>query len=198
MDKSAQTHFPIEEKLARRWSPYVFSDRSVDAQALRSIFEAARWAPSSFNEQPWRFIVGIKGRGSTFQQILSCLAEGNQVWAENAPVLVIGIYQKNFSSNGKPNKAAPHDLGLASANMILEATRHDLFAHMMIGMDPEAARSTFEIPDGAEPYVAMAIGHHGEADHDHSALAEREGKPRTRLPQQDFVFSSGFGNATEF
>lgn len=198
MNKTASTHFPIDERLAQRWSPYIFSDRRVDPVVLRSIFEAARWSPSSFNEQPWRYIVGMQGQGEDHGKIVDCLSEGNQAWAEHAPVLIMGSYQKNFSSNGSFNKAAPHDLGLASAHMVFEASRHDLFVHMMIGLDPELARAKFEIPSDAEAYIAMAVGYRGEAGGSDSSLSEREHKPRVRIAQKDFVFSNGFGNAAEF
>lgn len=198
MNKSAQTHFPIDERLARRWSPYVFSERPVSAETLRSILEAARWAPSSFNEQPWRFVVGMKGHGETHARIVDCLAEGNRTWAAQAPVLILGIYKYGFSANDKPNKSAPHDLGLAFAQMIFEAGRHELFAHMMIGLDPELARTTFAIPNDAEAYTAMAIGQRDTGEAGDSTLRVRENKARQRLAQREFVFSNRFGESADF
>ncbi|MBH04125.1 MAG: nitroreductase [Xanthomonadales bacterium] len=198
MNNIAPTHFPIDDRLATRWSPYVFSEQPVPRDTLRSVFEAARWSASSFNEQPWRFLVSRKNRDDTHDRIVNCLAEGNQVWAKHAPVLLIGIYRHRFAESGKENKAAPHDLGLAAGQMVFEASRHDLFVHMMIGLDPAAARRTFGIPNDAEAYTAMAIGYRDAADNADASLREREAKPCQRLPQCDFVFSNQFGTSAEF
>lgn len=195
MNKTAETDAPIHNTLAVRWSPYAFSNRPVPPVDLRSLFEAARWAPSSFNEQPWRFIVGIRGADETHAGIVSCLSEGNQVWASAAPVLAIGVIMKTFAANGKPNKAAPHDLGLASANLATEATRRKLHVHMMIGVDPDAARRVFSIPEDAEAYTAMAIGYRATGAGADPALRERENKPRTRNRVADFVFGGPFGQS---
>lgn len=193
MDKTASTHAPIHNTLAVRWSPYVFSGRPVRPADLRSLFEAARWAPSSYNEQPWRFIVGIRGEDKTHARIVGCLTENNQGWAGAAPVLAIGVIMKTFARNGKPNKAAPHDLGLASANLATEATRRKLHVHMMIGLDPDAARETFSIPEDAEALTAMAIGYRETGLAGDPALRERENKPRTRRAVDEFVFAGRFG-----
>lgn len=197
MDKTAATESPIHNTLAVRWSPYVFSNRPVRPVDLRSLFEAARWAPSSYNEQPWRFIVGIRGEDKTHARIVGCLSEGNQAWARAAPVLAIGVVMRQLSSNGKPNRAAAHDLGLASANLLTEATRRKLHVHMMIGMDPEAARAAFTIPEDAEALTAMAIGYRETMLPGDPALRERENKPRTRRPVDEFVFGGTFGKPAQ-
>ncbi|MES1923861.1 nitroreductase family protein [Salinisphaera sp. T31B1] len=198
MNKNAQTDAPIVNTLAVRWSPYVFSAEPVAATDLNSLFEAARWAPSSYNEQPWRYIVGQKGRDDVHARILSCLAEGNQPWAADAPVLVLGVVMRRFSANGQPNKAAEHDLGLASANLVLEATVRKLHVHQMIGLDPEAARTAFSIPEEAEAFTALAIGHRDRSAGGDPGLREREAKPRNRRPTDEFVFGSRFGVPAEF
>src|SRR3954451_1297373 len=118
--KQATPDHPIHELLARRWSPYAFADRPVPEDDLRSLFEAARWAASSYNEQPWRYVVATKADPEQFARLLSCLVEGNQAWAEAAPVLALGCTSLNFALNGKPNAAAAHDLGIASASLTLE------------------------------------------------------------------------------
>lgn len=194
MSKNAATDHPIHNTLAVRWSPYAFSDRPVPLRDLASIFEAARWAPSSYNEQPWRYIVGIKGEGDTHQRIHDCLAEGNRAWAQNAPVLALGIVMRTFVKNGKPNKAAEHDLGLASANLVTEATTRKLHVHQMIGLDPEAARKTFGLPEETEALTALAIGYREVSAHMNEALIERDSKPRSRRPLEEFVFTERFGN----
>ena len=123
------------------WSPYAFSDRPVSEDDLRSLFEAARWAASSYNEQPWRYIVATRTDTEAFERLVSCLVEGNQPWAKLAPVLALGCTSLNFAANGRPNDAAEHDLGAASACLCLEATARGLFVHQMIGILPDKARA---------------------------------------------------------
>src|SRR5262249_35234267 len=126
-NKQAKPDHPIHELIARRWSPYAFADRPVSPVDLRSLFEAARWAASSYNEQPWSYIVATRDNPTEFERVLSCLVEGNQAWAKVAPVLALGCTSLKFTLNGKPNAAALHDLGLAAGNMCLEATARGLF-----------------------------------------------------------------------
>jgi nitroreductase len=180
----------VHDLIARRWSPYGFDDRPVPEEDLLSLFEAARWAPSSFNEQPWRYIVANRHDAAEFDRLLSCLTEGNQKWARHAPVLALGIVKRDFTRNGKPNKAAHHDLGLASAHLTFEATARDLFVHQMVGIVPERARELYDIPEDHEAFTALAIGRLGHAP---GKLAERDTKTRTRRPLQEFVFSGSFG-----
>src|SRR3954471_20634613 len=115
--KDAKPDHPIHELLAKRWSPYAFADRPVPEDDLRSLFEAARWAASSYNEQPWSYVVATKSNPAELERLLSCLVEGNQAWARAAPVLALGCTSLHFTLNGKPNAAAAHDLGLASAGL---------------------------------------------------------------------------------
>src|SRR5271165_4025856 len=124
--KRAKPDHPIHELIASRWSPYGFDERAVSDDDLRSLFEAARWAPSSYNEQPWSYIVATKANPAEFERLLSCLVEGNQPWAKVAPVLALGCTRLLFSQNNKPNAAAIHDLGLASATLTMEATARGL------------------------------------------------------------------------
>ena len=194
MTKNAATDHSIHNTLAVRWSPYAFSDKPVPMQDLASVFEAARWAPSSYNEQPWRYIVGVKGQDDTHARILECLVEGNRAWAQNAPVLALGLVVRTFTRTGEPNKAAEHDLGLASANIATEATTRKLFVHQMIGLDPDAARTAFDIPDHAEAFTALAIGYRETSAHMNQALIERDTKPRERRALREFVFTARFGN----
>ena len=123
MEKLANADYPVEEILRRRWSPRAFSDRMVEPEKLQSLFEAARWAPSSFNEQPWSFIVATKQKQEEHALLLSCLVEKNQQWARLAPVLMVSVTKLNFEKTGKPNRHAFHDVGLAMGNMLVQATR---------------------------------------------------------------------------
>jgi nitroreductase len=178
LEKPASTDYPIHELLARRWSPYAFDDRSVSEADLLSLFEAARWAASSFNEQPWSYIVATKEHPDQFQQVLSCLVEFNQVWAKHAPVLALGIASLTSARNGQVNRAAVHDLGL--------------------GIFPDKARQLFDIPEGFEAWTAIAIGYRGEPTSLPEALQERERLPRQRKPLRQFVFSGKWGDPSPF
>src|SRR6516162_3818541 len=121
MEKPARNDAPIHELLRQRWSPRAFADQAIPEEVLRSLFEAARWAPSSYNEQPWAYIVATKADPEGFETLLSCLVEGNRPWARHAPVLALGCTRLTFTRNGQPNAAAQHDLGLASGNLCVEA-----------------------------------------------------------------------------
>ena len=158
MTMRAETDRPVHELIAARWSPYAFADRPVAKEDLRSLFEAARWAPSSYNEQPWSYLVATKDDPEAFARVLSCLVEGNQVWARAAPVLAVGCTRLTFVRNGKPNAAALHDLGLASANLCLEATARGLAVHQMIGILPERVRELYEVPHRPAKTNAAAPG----------------------------------------
>jgi len=194
--KAAKTDHPILEVLSKRWSPYCFSDRAVSQEDLRSIFEAARWAASSYNEQPWRYIIATKEDAHEFQRVLLCLVEGNQLWAKNAPVLALGCASLNFALNGKPNAAAIHDLGLAAGNICAEATVRGLFVHQMIGILPDKARQTFAIPNDFQPLTALAIGYAADPKTMPEKLRERDQAPRQRKRLAEFVFGGTWGRAS--
>jgi nitroreductase len=193
-EKKASTDYPIHELLAGRWSPYAFDDRRVPEADLRSLFEAARWAPSSYNEQPWSYIIATKDDPDQFQRLLSCLDDGNQVWAKAAPVLALGVVSLRFARNAKANRAAVHDLGLAAGNLLLEATARGLFVHQMIGILPDKARELYGIPEGCEAWTGLAIGYKGDPTSLHDRLRERELAPRQRKPLSEFVFDGKWGN----
>jgi nitroreductase len=195
-EKRASTDYPISEFIAERWSPYAFDNRPVPEADLRSLFEAARWAPSSYNEQPWNYIVATRDNAEQFQHLLSCLVEANQVWAKAAPVLALGVVSLRFARNGKDNRAAVHDLGLASGNLVLEATARGLSVHQMIGILPDRAREIYGIPEGYEAWTGMAIGYRGDPTSLPDPLRERERTPRQRKPLREFVFNGKWGNAS--
>jgi nitroreductase len=192
MSKHAQTDHPILGILAERWSPYAFSSRSVSREDLRSLFEAARWAPSSYNEQPWSYIVATREEPEEFERLLSCLIEGNQEWARVVPVLGLGVVTTVFKRNGKPNPAAEHDLGLAAGNLLAEATSRGLSVHQMIGILPDRARDLYGIPEGSRALTGIAIGYVGDASTAPEKLRERDLAPRTRKPLPEMVFTGRF------
>lgn len=142
---------PIHEILSHRWSPRAFEPRPVEPEKLRSLFEAARWAPSTGNSQPWFFIVAPKNtEPENFRRALECFVEQNQSWAKNASVLAFSVARMNFEQGGKPNRHAFHDVGQAAANLAVEATSLDLEIHQMGGIDPEKVRRTFGVPEDYE------------------------------------------------
>ena len=193
--KRATPDHPIQKLLAERWSPYGFTDQPVADADLNSLFEAARWAPSSYNEQPWSYFVATRKTPAEFERLLSCLVEGNQAWARTAPVLVLGVVRLKFSQSGKDNRAAVHDLGLASANLVVEATSRGLSVHQMIGILPDQARELYRIPAAAEAWTALAIGYKADAADLPPALRERDLAPRRRKPASEFVFTGSWGQS---
>ena len=178
MGKTADTDHPIHSLLAERWSPYAFADRDVTDEDLRCLFEAARWAASSYNEQPWSYVVASRARRDEFERLLSCLVEANQAWAKHAPGLALGVTRESFARNDKPNAAAVHDLGLAAGALLVEATARELVVHQMIGILPDRARELYAIPEHSHALTALAIGYLGEPD----SLGGRDLAPRTRKP----------------
>lgn len=198
MTKRANPDHPILELHQERWSPYAFAARDVSDEDLRSLFEAARWAPSSYNEQPWSYVVATRRDPELHAQLLSCLVEGNQVWARHAPVLGLGITRTDFVRNGKPNAAAEHDLGLASGSLVLEATARGLVVHQMIGILPDRAREVYAIPADSKALTGLAIGYVGDPAGLDERLRARDLATRTRKALPDFVFGRRFGNAAAF
>ena len=196
--KTATTDHPVHTFVSERWSPYAWSDRSVDEEDLASCFEAARWAASSYNEQPWRWIVATRDDAAAFERLLGCLVEGNQQWARHAPVLAIGVAITTFSRNGKPNKAAQHDLGLAAGNLTFEATARGLHVHQMIGIEPEHVRERYGVPDEAEPLTALAIGYVGDPRSLPEEIRGRDLSERTRKPLSELVFAGHWGHRAAF
>jgi nitroreductase len=194
--KQATLDHPIDDLIAQRWSPYAFAERPVSDDDLRSLFEAARWAASSYNEQPWSYIVATEANPAEFDRLLSCLVEANQAWAKAAPVLAIGCTSLNFVRNNKPNAAAVHDLGLASATLTLEATARGLFVHQMIGILPDGVRELYGVPAGVQPMTALAIGYAADPNMSPEIYKQRDLAPRTRKPLGEFVFGGRWGTAS--
>lgn len=193
MNKRASNDHLIHELIASRWSPYAFASRPVPKKDALSLFEAARWAASSYNEQPWHYLVATQDEPEEFAKLLSCLVEGNQAWAKAAPLLAISVASLQFRLNGKPNKAAIHDLGLAAANLTFEATARGLAVHQMIGIVPERVRGLYGIPEGYEAVTGIAIGYLGDPNRLPEKLKERDLSPRTRRPLKEFIFSGQWG-----
>ena len=195
MIKKAVTDYPIHELFENRWSPYRFSDRAVSAKDLLSLFEAARWAPSSYNEQPWRFILASKERPEEFKKLFSCLLEGNQAWAKHASALVLACTHLTFENNGKTNKAAIHDLGVAVSYLSLEAASRGIAVHQMIGIEPEKAQQIYKIPSDYQVLTAFAIGYADLNGETEDIYAERDKTARKRKKIPEVVFQKEWGNS---
>ena len=191
MSKSADADYPIHALLRQRWSPRSFSSRQMTHAQLLSLLEAARWAPSSYNAQPWSFFAALRGDAPLFSRLYECLMPGNQSWAGKAGALLLSV-AATVDEDGDPNRYALHDTALASANLIVQATSMGLHAHMMGGFNREKARAAFNIPDDQEPGAMMAVGYLGEADALPDALKERETQTRQRKPVSDFLFGDAW------
>jgi len=188
MTKKASPDHPILDVIANRWSPYGFDQKPVPAEDMRSVFEAARWAASSFNEQPWRYIVASRDDTEEFERLLSCLVEPNQAWASSVQVLALGVAKLEFTHNGKTNAAAIHDLGQASASLSLEATSRGLSVHQMSGILPDRARELYGVPEGYQVVTALAFGYAADPDSLPEDIKKRDTTPRTRKPLNEIVF----------
>jgi nitroreductase len=196
MEKPADTSYPIEELLKRRWSPRAFADRPVEPEKLLSLWEAARWAASTANQQPWSFIVATKQDEVEYTRLLSCLRENNQQWASRAPILMVSVAKLTFDANGQPNRHAFHDVGLAVANLILQATALGLYVHQMAGFYPDRVRELYSVPDGFEPVAGIVLGYPGDPATLSEDLQQRELAPRARKPLESFVFQCAWGQTS--
>jgi nitroreductase len=193
VEKPADVAHPIEELLRRRWSPRAFSGRLIEPHKMLSLFEAARWSASCYNEQPWHFIVASRDKPEVFARMLGCLIEGNQAWASHAPVLMVSVARLNFAQNGNPNRHAVHDVGLATAQMMIQAVAMGLFVHAMAGFYPDKVRDLYGVPEGYEPVAAIAVGYPGDPAALSDSLRQRELAPRVRKAIESFVFRGRFG-----
>ena len=187
--KAADPDHEILDLFAERWSPRAFADRPVEPEKIRRMLEAARWTMSSYNEQPWRYVVASRHENpDEYDRLLRCLNEWNQGWAENAPVLMMSFYKGTFSENGDPNRCAPHDVGAASAALTFQATSMDLYVHQMAGILKDVARETYDVPDGFEPMAGLAVGYLGDPEMLGEDQRESEEAPRSRKSLDQFVF----------
>ncbi len=188
MDKQAQNNYPIHEVIRKRWSPRAFDKKTLDEKKIMTLFEAARWAASSFNEQPWRFIYAIKQDKDEYEKLFGVLNSFNREWAKSAPMLILTVAKMNFTKTGAHNKHSYHDIGLAIGNLTAQATAMDLYLHQMAGFDYQKVLETFEIPAGFEPVTVIALGYKGNPDILPDDLAENEKAKRTRKPLDEIVF----------
>ena len=180
----------LQPLIAKRWSPRTFSDKEIEPEKITLMFEAARWAPSCYNEQPWTFIAGSKKScPEVWDQVLSCLVEFNQSWAKPAPLLIITVAHLKFAKNGNDNVIAKYDLGQSAMSLVLQAQSMGLFTHQMGGFDSEKARTLFNLPENYVAVSIIAVGYLGTLDQLGEDLRKLEESPRQRKEQTEFVFT---------
>ncbi len=190
IQKQADTQASVHDLIRSRWSPRAFSLQPVSNGDLKAVLEAARWAASSYNEQPWRFVVARKSDGTAYKQFLDILVPANQAWANSAPVLIIMAAKRTFSHNGSPNYYGLHDAGQALAQLMLQATALGMHAHAMAGFDHEKARKELGIPDDYDIGAAVALGYLGDPNQLQEQTRKAELAKRQRKPLSEIAFGS--------
>lgn len=194
-EKPALTQIPIHDIIAKRWSPRAYDpDKKVTPEQILALLEAARWAPSCYGNEPWRYIVCDKSSHITaWENAFQCLAEANQVWCKNAPVLILTVASHLFKHNGAVNRWAQYDCGAASENLCLQAVSLGLTAHQMGGFNPDKAKEIFHIPDEFTCMTMIAVGYQANPEILTGDYLEREQAPRTRVPLAEIAFSGDWG-----
>ena len=192
MTNPTPTDHPVHALISERWSPRAFTETLIRDEDMRSLFEAARWAPSCKNQQPWSFVVATRDDTAAFQRLFECLMPGNQSWAGRAAALVLSVAEVR-GGDGATNAYAVHDTALAVCNLLLQATSMGLHAHQMGGFDRDKARGDLHLPDTHDPVAMMALGHVADADTLPDDLRARELEPRTRRPLDEFVYGPTWG-----
>ena len=191
MTMTAPVGHPVLAAIAERWSPMSYEPRGLDDADLCSLFEAARWAPSSYNEQPWRFVVVRREQDARFGRALAGLVDANRAWARDASALVFAIASLNLTRNGRPNTKALYDLGQAMALLSVEASARGLAVHQMGGILPDSIAELCGVPEGFQVVTAAAIGYP-------AAEPEGGGAARSRRPLRESVFGATWGRPAEF
>ena len=184
--KKPQTKTAIQELITKRFSARAFSDKTIDKDLIETIFEAASWAPSSMNEQPWHYLYAIKGT-ENFNKIWDCLLAGNKPWAKDAQVLIISLSRKTHEKDGANNKYSLYDTGAANAILLLQAAAMDIYGHEMGGFDIAKTRTTFDIDESYEIACIIALGYLDSHEKLEEPFKTREISPRNRKKTSQFV-----------
>lgn len=192
MKKSAEFESPVLDVIQKRRSRRAYSDKPIEPEKIESLFEAARWAPSSVNEQPWLYLYAVKDQPRLWGRIFDSLNDSNKIWAKNAPLLILSLVRKHFLRNGMPNHSARYDLGGANAFLSLQATALGLNVHQVGGFNQAKAIENLGIPDNYEPVTIMVIGYPGDVEGLPEHLKLRELAPRERYQRHGFVINTAF------
>ncbi len=196
IEKSTPLSYAVHPLIERRWSPRAFAQKPVEREKIQRFLEAARWAPSSSNEQPWRFIIGLRD-DETYKKIFDTLVEFNQLWAKTAPVLLLAIGNtRSIKDPSKQNRIFKYDVGQAVTNLTFQATADGLFVHQMGGFDTKKAAELFNVPETFEVLTAIAVGYIGDPEVLHPNLKEMEYTERKRQNLPEMVFSGRFGEVS--
>ena len=186
-NKVANTSYPVMEVVRKRWSPRSFSERQIEPADLNTLFEAASWAPSSMNEQPWKYIYAHR-HDASFHNFLECLYPGNASWAKNAAVLLLSLSRVDHQRDGNVNRYHMYDAGAANNTMLLQAASMDIFGHLLGGYDMEKAKAVFKIPESLDPVCFIALGYLGAPEQLEEPFLNRELSERSRKPVASFAF----------
>jgi nitroreductase len=199
-ERRAVTAVPIDDLLARRWSPRAYdSARPVSRAQLAALLEAARWAPSCNGDEPWRYLVWDRARDPAgFQKAFECLSENNRKWVKNVPLLMLSCAGSTFGHSGKPNRWGQHDTGAASVCLALQGAAMGLAVHQMGGYDAQKVRAVFEIPKDYTPMAMIAIGYQTSPDVLDDETKQKELKPRARKALEQHFFEGGWGAGVRF
>lgn len=184
--KAPTTITDIHPLIAGRFSPRAFSDKDIAPELMTELFEAARWAASAFNEQPWRYAYAFRG-GDGFTQLWECLGPGNQPWTKSAAVLMVTMVNTRYVRNAKENAWAKHDLGMANAQLLMQATHRNIYGHLMAGFDPEKVREVLDLNPDIAPVAMGAFGYLGDVNDLAEPYKTRELTARSRKEQKEFV-----------
>jgi nitroreductase len=188
-----RTKNKVLDLIAKRFSPKHFSSKAIDTKTMQTILEAGRLAPSSYNEQPWRFIAALRTNKSAFIKLLECLSPKNAEWAKNSGALILSVAKTKFDHNGSVNRHALHDVGLATASMIFQAMSFGIYSHIMGGFSSEKAKLIYNIPADYEPVAVMAIGYLNRKILTEEKLEKKTASPRNRLDLDKIAFSEMWG-----
>lgn len=198
-EKPAKTDTPIDDLIAKRWSPRAMDgDRDLERDQILALLEAARWAPSCFGDEPWRFIAWDRGTDPAgWQRAQECLADANRAWAKRAPLLIAVCADSEFRKNGKANRWAQYDCGAAAENLCLQAVSMDLAVHQMGGFDQQAVREAFDVPDRYTPMAMIAVGYPGDPEDLPEEKRGSELGDRSRRPLDENFFGGHWGRSLD-
>jgi nitroreductase len=192
LHKSTVIEYPVTDLIEQRRSRRAYSSQPIETEKIHSLFEAARWAPSSMNEQPWAYLYATQDQPELWNELLNTLNESNRVWAKHAPLLILSMVRKTLLRNGAVNSAARYDVGAANAFLSIQATHFGLNVHQMGGFDRQRTIDRLNIPDNYEPMVIMAVGYLGDSENLSENLKQREVALRERYTQDFFVMNKPF------